>query len=358
MKSLTKKQNWFKNQNLTVKDKIYVGLDVHKKSISVAIWLNGQIELPFNTSTNYATLIKQLQPLKKAIKLIVYEAGPTGYSLARTLEKAHLPVQVISPANTPRPSKRCSKTDRLDCRQLAVFAAKGLLKPVAIPSLQEEADRQIHRLREQLVNKRRRVRQQIKSFFLQHGLTESPGLHRWTKASITELRTLELDSALRFTLNIYLAEMDQLQTCIEDTEAQLQSLSGKQRHRQAIRVLTSHPGVGSVTAWAFRLEIFRPERFAKATEVANFLGLSPRISQSGSTTREGPIVKTGREQLRAKLIEASWIWIQHDPQARDVYYRLCSNTGNGNKAIVALARRLAIHLWKMLCTKQMYKSAA
>ena len=100
MKRLTKKQNWFKQQNLTQKDEAYVGLDVHKKSISVAIWLNGQMELTFTASANYARLIKQLQPLKKAVKLIVYEAGPTGYGLARTLEQAKLPVQVISPANT------------------------------------------------------------------------------------------------------------------------------------------------------------------------------------------------------------------------------------------------------------------
>ena len=355
MRRLTKKQNWFKQQNLTQKDEIYVGLDVHKKSISVAIWLNGQIELTFKTSADYARLIKQLQPLKKAIKLIVYEAGPTGYGLARALKKAELPAQVISPANTPRPSKRCSKTDRLDCCQLAEFAAKGLLKPVAIPTEQEEADRQLQRLRDQLVSKRRRVRQQIKSFLLQHSIAEPDGLKGWSLAAIDELKSLKLNTALRFALNMLLEEMAQIRIYLEHTEIELKALSQQKRHHRAMKILRSHPGVGPVTAWAFRLEVFRPERFSQATEIASFLGLAPRISQSGQTTREGPITKTGRPQLRSKLIEASWIWIQHDAHAREVYGRLCSNTGSSNKAIVAMARHLAIHLWKMLCNDQWYR---
>ena len=355
MKRLTKKQNWFKQQNLTQKDEAYVGLDVHKKSISVAIWLNGQMELTFTTSAHYARLIKQLQPLKKAIKLVVYEAGPTGYGLARTLKQAKFPVQVISPANTPRPSKRGSKTDRLDCCQLAEFAAKGLLKPVTIPTKQEEADRQLQRLRDQLVGKRRRVRQQIKSFLLQHSIAEPDGLQGWSLAAIDALQTLPLTIALRFTLDMYLEEMAHIQRCLKRTEAALQALSEHPRHRRAMKILRSHPGVGPVTAWAFRLEIFRPNRFDQGAEVAGFLGLAPRIRQSGQTTREGPIVKTGRPQLRSKLMEASWVWIRYDAQARKVYNRLCSNTGNANKAIVAMARRLAIRLWKMLCDDQLYR---
>jgi transposase len=352
---LTKKQKWFKQQNLTQKDKIYVGLDVHKKSISVAIWLNGQIELTFNASADYARLIKQLRPIQKAIKLAVYEAGPTGYGLARTMKKAKIPVQVISPANTPRPSKHRSKTDRLDCCELAEFAAKGLLKPVTIPTEQEEADRQLQRLRDQLVSKRRRVRQQIKSFLLQHSIAEPDGLQGWSLAAIDVLQTLPLNIALRFTLDMYLEEMAQIRIYLERTEAALQALSEHPRHRRAMKILRSHPGIGPVTAWAFRLEIFRPDRFEQGTEVAGFLGLAPRIRQSGQTTREGPIIKTGRPQLRSKLIEASWVWIRYDAQARKVYNRLCSNTGNANKAIVAMARRLAIRLWKMLCEGQLYR---
>lgn len=310
MKKLTKKQKWFKKIILTKRDKVYVGLDVHKRSISVAIWVNGQVEITFNTPADYPRLIERLKLLKKALKMVVYEAGPTGYGLARSLQKADLPVQVISPSNTPRPSKRLSKTDRLDCCQLAEFAAKDLLHPVTIPSEQEEADRQ---------------------------------LVRWTKTAVSELQLLCLNSALRFTLDMYLKELEELSNRIKRTEMELQVLSEEPRHKQAMEILRSHPGVGPVTAWSYRLEIYQPKRFRKATAISSFLGLAPRIIQSGETCREGPISKTGREQLRSKLIEASWVWIRYDEKARKVYNRLCMNTGNNNKAIVVrLAYRCSI----------------
>ncbi len=172
MKRLSKMQKWFKMLILTNEDNVYVGLDVHKKSISVAIWCNDRIDITFSMPADYARLARKLEPLRKALRLVVYEAGPTGFGLARHLQKAGFPVQVIAPANTPRPSKRRSKTDSLDCSTLAEYAAKGLLHPVALPTEQEEADRQLIRLRDQFIGKRRRVRQQIKSFLLQNSIPE------------------------------------------------------------------------------------------------------------------------------------------------------------------------------------------
>jgi len=69
--------------------------------------------------------------------MIVYEAGPTGYSLARQLQKASLPIKVVAPSKTPRHPARDSKTDRLDCRTLAKYAAKGLLRQIGIPTKQQ-----------------------------------------------------------------------------------------------------------------------------------------------------------------------------------------------------------------------------
>lgn len=359
MKRLTKKQNWFKMQKLTAKDRLYVGLDVHKNSIAAAFHLNGRIVHTFSTTAQYAPLIKQLLPLKKALRLIVYEAGPTGFGLARALQAAGLTVRVVAPTTIARPAQMRTKTDRLDCRSLAESAAKGdFKKTVAIPTPQQEAQRQLLRLRDQLVSKRRRVRQQIKSFLLQHGLDQRFTFQHWTQKAITELRQLELHPALRFTLDIYLSEMDHLHTCIDEVEAQLKALCQSRPHRSAMAILQSHPGVGPATAWSFHLELFRPQRFTKPSQVAAFIGLSPRLHQTGTRSRGGPIVKTGRQQLRSKLIEASWIWIQHDSHARNVYHRLYRNSGNGNKAIVGMARRLAIHLWTMLCTQQCYHPAA
>jgi len=75
MEKLTKKQKWFKKIILTKKDQVYVGLDVHKRSISVAIWINGQVEITFNMPADYPRLTERLKLLKKALKMVVYEAG-------------------------------------------------------------------------------------------------------------------------------------------------------------------------------------------------------------------------------------------------------------------------------------------
>ena len=358
MKKLAHKHKRIKEITLSKHDQVYVGLDVHKASISVAVWINDHIELTFNSPVKYADLIDKMRIFGSALKMITYEAGPTGYSLARALQRASLPVQVISPSNTPRPSKRSSKTDSLDCRTLAKLSSKWLLKSVMIPTEQEEADRQLPRLRDQLVHKRCRVRQQIKSFLLQHGIAEPEGLTRWSCQGVMALDGLALNSALRFTLDIYLEELALLVMQIKRVENELHARAQQCPHQDAIDILTSHPGVGPVTSWSFHTEIFRPERFEKPTEIASFLGLAPRIIQSGQSCREGPITKSGRAQLRSKLIEASWVWIRQDQQARAVYVRLCGNTGSANKAIVGMARRLAIHLWHMLCEKEHYHQSA
>ncbi|HUT30137.1 MAG TPA: hypothetical protein VMX13_10125, partial [Sedimentisphaerales bacterium] len=90
-KRLSKKQMWFKQFNPTKDDKMYVGIDVHKESCSVAIWLNDAPAIDFVTPADNKHLTQALQKLSPAVKLIAYEAGPTGYSLARELQKAKLP---------------------------------------------------------------------------------------------------------------------------------------------------------------------------------------------------------------------------------------------------------------------------
>jgi len=354
---LSKKQEWFKKINFTKDDEVYVGIDVHKKSHSVAIWLNDTPAVDFVMPADNKKLVKLLEKLRIAIKMIVYEAGPTGYSLARLLKKASLPVKVIAPSKTPRQSARDSKTDRLDCRTLAKYAAKGLLRPIAIPTTQQEADRQLTRAREQLVSKQTRIKLQIKSFLLQHNIEEPYGLKCWSKNAIHELKTINLSRPLRFSLDILLEELHFMQTQIRKTTQQLEETFGKKRHAPKMKVLLTHPGIGPVIARQFTVEIFNPGRFKDKTELAKYVGLSPTIIQSGQSLRDGPITKTGRPQLRSNLIEAAWIWIRKDATAYKVYQRILHNTGEKNKAVTAMARRLAIHLWKMSCDNKPYIAA-
>ena len=228
-KRLTKKERFFNNINLTVDDDVYVGIDVHKKNCHIAIWLNEAIALTFITPSDNVAIAHMLSKLNPGLKQIVYEAGPTGFSLARTLRAASLPVAVIAPSKTLRTAAQQSKSDRLDCRKIAAFAAKDLLVAVAIPGKQQEADRQVVRLRNQLGDKRIRIKQQIKSFLLQHNIKEPAGLIRWTKVSIIQLRTIELCPEMRFTLDVMLDELGYLQSQIKRVELQLKETFGKDR---------------------------------------------------------------------------------------------------------------------------------
>lgn len=353
-KIVSNKQNWFNRITLTKDDRLYVGVDVHKKSYAVAVWLNNAFAIDFVMPADNLQLASMLDKTRIALKQVVYEAGPTGYSLARTLQQANLPVQVIAPSKTPRQSAPDSKTDRLDCRKLAEYAAKGLLKPITAPSVQQEADRQLCRLREILADKQRKVKLQIKSFLLQHGIDEPAGLASWSLPSLEALSRIRLSSQLRYCLDTLLANLHFLRIQLKQTEQQLRQVFDQKHLCTKIKILTTHPGVGPTIARQFATEIFNPKRFKDKTQIAKYIGLTPMVNQSGESLREGPITKTGRPQLRSNLIEASWIWIRKDAYAYKTYIRLLHNTGHGNKAITAMARRLAIHLWRMSCDNRPY----
>jgi len=339
-------------------DEVYVGLDVHKRSIHVAVRINGQLVKSWVGSGRTEDLLKSLESLRPGLRSVVYEAGPSGFSLVRALRNDGFPGKVIDPGSTPKPSTRQNKTDGLDCRKLAEDEEKGLLKEVMVPSEEEEADRQVVRTRDQIVRKRRRVKQQIKCFLMQHGIAEPDGLKKWSKAGVNELKDMDLREQLRFALDLYLEELGDLDELIKSVDQKLREMSGLKRHAAAIAVLTSHPGVGPVTAMTYRTEIWSETRFQKTSEISRYTGLSPVVAQSGESRKELGISRTGRGQLRCVLIEAAWRWVDLDPGTRKVYGRLVSNTGSAKKAIVAMARKLAINLWRMLVTGEVYRPAA
>jgi transposase len=340
------------------RDVVYVGLDVHKKSVHAAVRLNGRELATFVMPADVATVVRSLSRFEVALKQVVYEAGPTGYGLARALRKAGLPTDVVAPGKTPQPANRDSKSDRLDCRKLAELAEKGLLKPVSVPTEEEEADRQAVRLREQLTKKRRRGMQQIKSLLLQYGIPEPPGLKSWTKAGIAALSELELRPPIRLSLDCLVEELGHLTTLLERAKRAMAKLSRQARHRQQQRRLRTHPAVGPTLAMAWVTAVYQPERFRSAKALTKYVGLAPRVSQTGETRREGPLMKTGQGALRALLVQAAWRWVAEDEGAAAVFERLVRNTGKKQKAIVAMARRMAVTLWSMQVRGEDYRHAA
>ena len=339
----------------------HIGMDVHKKNIHVAIWIRDRVVRSWVMPADYSKAAETFAPHRDRIAKAVYEAGPTGYGLARTLKHAGIKTDVIAPGRTPRPASRENKSDRVDAKKLAEYSAKGLLCQVAIPTETQEADRQVIRLRDQLMSKRKRVKNQIKGFLLQHGIAEPEGLKGWTIASVAALRNLRLRPQLRFCLDALLDELEHFNMQVKRATREISRLAGGKRYSAGVELLRSHPAVGELTAMVFLTEVYRAGRFRNSRQLSSFLGLAPMVRESGETRREGNILKTGRGPVRGLLVEAAWRWIGKnvkDTRAKEVYRRLVSNTGNAKKAIVGIARRLAVVLWTMLSTGELYREVS
>ena len=165
MNKLTKSQKFFNNLNLTADDDLFVGIDVHKRSYHVALYLNDAPAIDFVMPAKKEMLSQKLITTTSGLKQVAYETGPSGYGLARYLRQNSLPVIVAATSRIPRPAGGDDKTDKLDSRKLAQYAAKGLLKPVAVPTLKQEANRQLYRMRHRQRRNLAKVKTQINNNF-------------------------------------------------------------------------------------------------------------------------------------------------------------------------------------------------
>lgn len=258
----------------------------------------------------------------------------------------------------PRENSKRPKTDRIDCKKLAMFDAKGMLHTVYVPTLQEDADRQVVRLREMVKKKLARVKQQIKCFLMYNGIPEPEGVKRFAKKGVQALHDLELSKELRFCLDELLDEYHYLTQRLKPVVKKVNEIAATERHKEAITRWRTIPSVSVLTAMTFRTEMMDLDRFDKGREIGMMLGLAPQIQSSGESRREGPITKTGNQRLRTMLVVTAWKWIMFDLSAEETFLRIYNNTRSKKKAIVAMARKLGIIMWRMYVRKENYRQAA
>ncbi|ABB32784.1 transposase IS116/IS110/IS902 family protein [Geobacter metallireducens RCH3] len=333
----------------------HVGIDVHKRSYHIALHRCDGRALSLVSPASPQAIIELLTGLNIRVGAVAYESGPTGFSLARMLFAAGFPVIVAAPSKIPRSVTPGAKCDRLDCLKLANYAAKGMLKSIAIPTQQEEARRTLLRRRHMLVDDVRRCKQRIKGLLLFLGVDEPKELEHWQIGVDAVLLALPIDSAAHMTLQSYLRELTFNQEELRRIEHQLKSLTKTEELANTMTCLQSIPGVGPVVATTFAMELFRPERFKRPEEVASYLGLAPVVRQSGNKSSSGRLVPAGQTRLRSLLIEAAWMWRSRDSYAENLYRRLLGKTGIAQKAIAVVARRLAIILWRLYVEQRPYR---
>lgn len=328
-------------------EKIWVGVDVHKRSFSVALLRADGMIKSWTCPSDINVLTQTLLSLPARIGAVCYEAGPTGFGLARSLESAGIRVVVAAPSRIPRPVAATNKTDSLDCRKLAGLVASGLIHSIAIPTEREEAFRSLQRRRHQLTDSLRKAKQRVRALLLSLNAPEPPNLDHWGKAAMNALKMVPLPQGASDTLQSLLEELEYLAAAQRRIDLRLRTLSEEQDEARRIAAMRSVPGVGEVVATTFAAEVFRPGRFNRSEEVTAYLGLAPVVRQSGLSKGTARLRPVGQRRLRSLLIEAAWMWKQRDERARDFYNRILGRHGIPQKAIAALARKLAALLWRL-----------
>ena len=327
--------------------RVWIGIDVHKRSFSVALLRPDGMIKDWTCPADVDALVRMLSLLPATIGAVCYEAGPTGFGLARALSAAGIRVIVAAPSRIPRPITATNKTDSLDCRKLTELAASGLVRSIAIPTEREEAFRSLERRRHQLTDSLRKAKQRIRALLLALNIEEPRGIDHWGRAAIEGLKCLSLPPGADDTLRSLLEELDYLAGAQRRVDVRLHAISQEQDEARRIAAMRSVPGVGEVVATTFAAEVFRPGRFNRSEEVTAYLGLAPVMRQSGLSKGTARLRPVGQQRLRSLLIEAAWVWKQRDDWARAFYNRILSRHGVPQKAIAALARKLAALLWRL-----------
>jgi transposase len=286
-----------------------VGLDVHARSVAAEAvdWDTGQV---FRQTLTPATqeVLAWLVGLPGPVAA-TYEAGPTGFGLARALAAAGIRCEVVAPSKLERPPGDRVKTDRRDARRLARLLHIGELTGIRVPTLAEEDARDLVRCREAARADLMRSRHRLSKLLLRHGIVYSGGrpwngMHeRWlrslpsrdfpdapgTRAAFEEA----FDAVLTTT-----ARRDRL-------DEQIEAMAADPRWAPIVSRLGAVRGVAALTGLGLAVEIGDWDRFTP-TGLAAYLGLVPTESSSGSSRSRGSITKTGNSHARRLLVEAAW----------------------------------------------------
>ncbi|KWD59202.1 IS110 family transposase [Burkholderia ubonensis] len=352
---------------------LYVGLDVHKDSITVAYALgNDEVELLGKIGTTQADierLCKRLQSKARRV-CIVYEAGPCGYGLYRELVQKAFDCMVCAPSMIPRKPGERVKTDRRDAAKLVRLLRAGDLSAVYVPSVEDEAFRDLARAWVSAKDDLKRARQRLKAFLLSHGVRYAgradwgPAYRRWvsTYAFASAWQQLAFEEHRR-------SIEDRLTQC-ERLEAALREAVVEWRFYPAVLGLQAMRGVQFTTAVGMLAELGDLSRFVHPRQLMAWLGVTPSERSSGGKRHLGSITKTGNSYARKLLIDAAWsyrhparvspeIQRRHEgipkaiiDRAWDAQIRLCrryrklaARGKNVNIAVVAVARELAGFIW-------------
>ncbi len=352
----------------------FIGLDVHKETIAVAVAEGGGSPQSMGTIANDPTAVRRLvRQLGRNCRLsAAYEAGPTGYHLHRQLSRLGVECQVVAPSLTPRRSGDRIKTDKRDALMLARLLRSGDLTPIWIPDEAHEALRDLVRARADAKVDQLRARHRLSKFLLRKGLTPPPSIKAWSRKHQDWLRQLSWKHAAdSVVFRDYGQQVDAAGERVKRLEAELRRCADDSPQLPLIAALQSIRGIAFLSAVTIVAEAGDLHRFRSARQFMAYAGLVPSEHSSGRSTYRGRITRTGNSLLRHVLGEAAH-HARHLPRVNTVLkqrqagvpphvvdvawnaqqrlnlrYRHLSARLGRPKAITAVARELAGFVWAM-----------
>jgi transposase len=301
----------------------YVGMDVHKESITLAVAEDGR-----DAAKEYCTVPNDLNQLLKALRQLgaicklrcCYEAGPTGYELYRGLKQAHIDCIVVAPSLVPKQAGNRVKTDRRDAIKLAHFLRSGDLTAVYVPDEATEALRDLERARDDAKCAERIARHQLSKFLLRNGRRWSES--GWTQAHFTWIRRQKFaHEAQQRVLTDYLKTVEDATARVDALTEDLAELVETTALAPLVKALQAFRGIRLVTAATIAAELVDLKRFATPRQLMAFLGLVPSEHSSGESQRRGRITRTGNSHVRRVLVEAAWSYRFHPNMSREIRQR-------------------------------------
>ena len=340
--------------------KIFIGIDVHKKNWDVAIAPEvGTVK----RHSQKASAKELFDFLKKHYPdgnyLAVYESGFSGFSTYYALKEVGIECIVIHAADVPTTQyEEVMKTDRVDSVKLVRSLKAGLLKGIYIREKDNIDDRSVVRIRKIIQRQLGGYKSRVKHMLHCHGISfperfDKPTTH-WSRAFITWLmRDVTLMSSTRTSLDLLIRQVETIRGTLLEATRELRKLSQTERYKHRYDLLTTIPGIGAIVSMCILTEVYDIRRFHNEKEFAAYLGLIPICRSSGDKVVHGEKTFRGNKKLGPMIIEAAWRTITKDAALGALYVNYRKRM-EPQEAIVRIARKLSNIIFAVLKNNKEY----
>jgi transposase len=334
---------------------IFIGLEDAKKTWKLCVRCERKVIHELSMPAEYKNLRTYLKHWYPECTIqLMYEAGFGGFWLHDLLVSDGITCIVTPPNKVTQEKVNRVKTDRIDARRLARNLESGDYTACLVPDPERRRDRQTSRTLDQIQKMIVATKNRIRRFLDFHGLNGKMPAGEWKSYHYQQLKEWSLEEPLQFSLDMFLRLLSELEAIRAELKAELKALARKERYREAVLLKQSCPGVGLLSAIRFTLEWWDLSRFPDGKRIASFTGLTSREYSTGETTHRGKITGQSVGQVRAWLIQCAWRAVNRDPVLMDKFRRVWKNSGSKKKAIVAVARKLAVRMRAVEITKTPY----